>query len=259
MKAIILAGGFGTRISEESAIRPKPLVEIGQKPIIWHIMKLFAHHGIDDFVICCGYKGELIKQYFLDYRNLSTDFTISVGDGKIVTHGSSGDRWNVTLIDTGLNTMTGGRIKRVREFLGGERFVLTYGDGVSDIDIGKLVAFHEEHKVMATVTAVRQPGRFGAMSLSHDGASLVSGFREKALDDGGYINGGFFVLEPGVIDLIEGDDTVWENEPMDALVELGQLAAYRHDGYWQNMDTLRDKAILEKLWEGGSPPWRVWA
>lgn len=221
-------------------------------------MKMCSHYGINDFVICCGYKGNLIKEFFLGYRNLSVDFTISVADGSIVTHGSTVDHWNVTLIDTGLNTMTGGRIRRVRRFLEGERFLMTYGDGVSDIDIGELVAFHESHKVMATVTAVRQPGRFGALSLIHDGSSRVSGFREKAQDDGGYINGGFFVLEPGVLDFIEDDDTVWENEPMDALVERGQLVAYRHDGFWQNMDTLRDRAILEKLWESGSPPWKIW-
>ncbi len=257
MKTVILAGGYGTRISEETALIPKPLVEIGGRPILWHIMKLYAHHGLTDFVICCGYKGHVIKSYFLDFFHRHTDLTVDLRSNTIEAHRCQSEPWRVTLVDTGEKTMTGGRIRRIREHVGAGTFCLTYGDGVSDVDLGDLITFHRRQAALATVTAVAQPGRFGALDLSSD-RPRVSGFREKSASDGHFINGGFFVLEPAVFDLIDGDDTVWEQEPMRRLVGADQLAVYRHHGFWQNMDTLRDKHVLEDMWASGHPPWRVW-
>ena len=257
MKVVILAGGYGTRISEESAVRPKPLVEIGGQPILWHIMKMYTAHGLHDFVICCGYKGNLIKQYFRDYILARSDVTFDLHDNIIRTHRNGVEPWRVTLVDTGEATMTGGRIKRVRRYLDEETFCLTYGDGVSDINITDLIAFHRQSGALATVSAVRQPGRFGALSLEH-GADRVAGFREKSNDDGGFINGGFFVVEPQALDYIAGDDTSWEREPLETLASEGRLAAYRHRGFWQNMDTLRDKHVLETYWESGKAQWKTW-
>ena len=257
MKVVILAGGYGTRLSEETGIVPKPLVEIGSKPILWHIMKLYSHHGLNDFVICCGHKGNAIKDYFLQYFNRYSDFSIDLQTNAIKIHRTCDEPWRVTLVDTGENTMTGGRIRRVREHIDNSTFCLTYGDGVSDVDIGALINFHYSQGALATVTAVQQPGRFGALNLSSD-RPRVAGFREKHASDGHIINGGFFVIEPEVIRLIDSDSTVWEQEPMWRLVEQDQLAVYRHNGYWQNMDTLRDKMILQELWERGNPPWQVW-
>ena len=257
MKVVILAGGYGTRLSEETSIVPKPLVEIGGKPILWHIMKLYAHHGLDDFVICCGYKGALIKDYFTGFLHRHCDFTIDLSNNSISMHHYPRESWRVTLVDTGENTMTGGRIKRVADHLNNSTFCLTYGDGLGDIDISALVNFHRQQGALATVTAVQLPGRFGAMNLTADRPRVAS-FREKSKEDAQAINGGFFVVEPEVLHLIDGDATVWEQEPMNALVDQGQLAVYRHPGYWQNMDTLRDKMLLQEIWESGSPPWRVW-
>lgn len=257
MKVVILAGGYGTRISEESAIRPKPLVEIGGYPMLWHIMKIYSRYGLNDFVICCGYKGHLIKQYFRDYALARSDITIDLHANTIKTHRNGVEPWQVTLVDTGEQTMTGGRLKRVRPYLDEESFCLTYGDGVSDIDLDDLIEFHRRSGAIATVTAVRQPGRFGALGLAPND-SKVRGFREKSNDDGGFVNGGFFVLEPAIFDYIAGDDTTFEREPLEALAEEGQLAAYRHRGFWQNMDTLRDRNLLEQMWQQGGAPWKTW-
>lgn len=257
MKVVILAGGYGTRISEESAIRPKPLVEIGGQPILWHIMKIYSAYGLNEFVICGGYKVNLIKQYFRDYALARSDVTFDLHQGKMHTHRSEGEPWRVTVVDTGEKTMTGGRIKRIRPYLNDETFCLTYGDGVADIDIRELIAFHRKAGVLATVAAVKQPGRFGSLHLS-SGEDRVRGFREKANEDGDFINGGFFVLEPRAIDYIEGDDSVWEREPLEMLVAEGQVAAYRHRGFWQNMDTLRDRNVLEAFWASEKPQWKVW-
>jgi glucose-1-phosphate cytidylyltransferase len=257
MKAVILAGGFGTRLSEETTIIPKPLVEIGGMPILWHIMKVYAHHGVSDFVICCGYKGHLIKRYFLDLFHRSNDMTIDLADNSVEVHRVASEPWRVTLADTGLETMTGGRLKRVRQYLGEEAFCLTYGDGVSDIDIGALIRFHRAQGTLATVTAVQQPGRFGALDLSPD-RTRVHGFREKSAADGHLINGGFFVCEPAVIDTIAGDETVFEQEPLKGLTARGELSVYHHQGFWQNMDTLRDKHVLQEMWDSGKAPWKVW-
>ena len=254
-KAVILAGGMGTRLSEETEIKPKPLVEIGGRPILWHIMKIYAKHGIDEFIVCLGYKGYLIKEYFSNYYLHMADVTFDLANNAMEVHRGRAENWRVTLVDTGLETMTGGRVRRVREYLGDEPFCLTYGDGVADVDIPRLLAFHREHGKLATVTAVRPPGRFGALAL--DGAA-VTGFREKPLGDGGWINGGFFVMEPGALDYIEGDHTTLENEPLTKLATDGQLAAFLHDGFWQPMDTIRDRNHLEKLWAGGQAPWKVW-
>lgn len=256
MKAVILAGGYGTRLSEETGVVPKPLIEIGGRPILWHIMKMYEAHGITDFVVCCGYKGALIKEYFLNYFNRNSDFTIDLTSNTIEVTRAAAEPWRVTVADTGINSMTGGRIKRIAPHIGNETFCLTYGDGVSNLDIGKLVEFHRQQGTAATVTAVRQPGRFGTLNLSED-AARVSAIREKSMLDGQTINGGFFVLEPSVFDLIKGDDTVWEEEPLQSLVADGQLSVYRHDGFWQNMDTLRDKNLLQSLWDN-NPPWRIW-
>lgn len=258
---MILAGGYGTRLSEETAVRPKPMVEIGGRPIIWHIMQLYAAHGIDDFVVCCGYKGEALKDYFVNYGLRSADLTVDIGSGTVEVHRAPTQRWRVTLVDTGLDTMTGGRLRRVRDYLDDETFCLTYGDGVADIDIRGLVAFHREHGGLATLTAVRQPGRFGALVLA-SGQDRISSFEEKPDADGGgeqaWINGGYFVLEPGALDHIAGDDTVWEREPLERLAGDGDLWAYRHEGFWQPMDTLRDRHVLEDLWQRGAAPWKVW-
>lgn len=257
MKVVIFAGGYGTRISEETSVIPKPLVEIGGMPMLWHIMKIYAAHGLTDFVICCGYKGHLIKDYFLNLHNRSGDVTIGLATNAIAVERPSCEPWRVTLADTGLETMTGGRLRRVRDYIGDETFCLTYGDGVSDIDITALIAFHRREGTMATVTAVQQPGRFGALDL-HPGSTRVQGFREKSARDGNLINGGFFVCDPGVIDLVDGDDTVWEEAPLNRLVTRGELAVYHHQGFWQNMDTLRDKQVLQKMWDAGDPPWKIW-
>ena len=256
MKAVILAGGYGTRISEETEIRPKPMNEIGGKPILWHIMKIYSTFGIVEFVICCGYRGYAIKEYFANYFLHMSDVTFDMVDNSMEVHERKAEPWRVTLVDTGEGTLTGGRLRRVREHLiDEEAFCFTYGDGVADIDIGALVAFHSDHGKLATVTAVRPPGRFGAMMLK-DGN--VQEFVEKPLGDGGWINGGFFVLSPKVLNYIEGDRTGWEGGPLTKLAEEGQIQAYQHNGFWQAMDTLRDKQKLEELWNAGAPPWRLW-
>jgi glucose-1-phosphate cytidylyltransferase len=256
MKAVILAGGLGTRISEETSTRPKPMVEIGGKPILWHIMKTYSAHGIHDFVICCGYKGYVIKEYFANYFLHMSDVTFDMQNNKMEVHHQNAEPWRVTLVDTGDNSMTGGRLKRVASYLKDEEaFCFTYGDGVSNVDISAQVAFHKQHGKRATVTAVQPPGRYGALNM--DGQS-VRGFIEKPQGDGGWINGGFFVLSPSCIDLIAGDSTSWEAEPLTHLAANNDLMAYQHNGFWQPMDTLRDKNHLEELWQSGSAPWKVW-
>ncbi len=255
MKVVILAGGYGTRLSEETSIRPKPMVEIGGKPIIWHIMHSYAKYGHKDFVILAGFKAEYIRNYFLNYHRQNSDFTINTKSGEILWSRSDLEDWNVTVVDTGLNTMTGGRVKRARDIIGEERFFLTYGDGVTDLNIDDLLAFHEKSGNTATLTAVTQPGRFGALGLTGD-RTRVHAFREKAANDGGLINGGYFVCEPGVYDLIDDDTTVWEQEPVERMVEAGKLGSFHHKGYWQNMDTLNEKHKLEALWETGKAPWK---
>jgi glucose-1-phosphate cytidylyltransferase len=257
MKAVILAGGYGTRISEESAVRPKPMVEIGGKPMIWHIMKIYSAHGINDFVICCGYKGYMLKEYFASYFIHVTDLTFDLRTRETITHSDSVEPWRVTLIDTGENSMTGGRLKRVRDHLDGETFCFTYGDCVTDVDIGELIAFHQSEDALATLTAVQPPGRFGALVLEKEQTKITT-FTEKPRGEGAWVNGGYFVLEPEAIDYIEGDATSWEREPLERLAEDGRLAAFKHDGFWQPMDTLRDKVVLEEMWSAGSPPWKVW-
>jgi glucose-1-phosphate cytidylyltransferase len=257
MKAVILAGGFGTRLSEETGIKPKPMVEIGDRPILWHIMKIYSAHGINDFIICLGYKGEAIKRFFADYTLLKSDVTFDFACNRTEYHKNDTEPWRVTLVDTGPNTMTGGRLKRIRDYVGNEAFCMTYGDGVSDIDISALVDFHRNQETLATLTAVKPPGRFGAFKLSA-GNQKIDSFKEKPQGDGAWINGGFFVLEPAVFDYIDGDDTIWEGQPMERLAEEGRLAAYRHTGFWHPMDTLRDKMTLEKLWNDGKAPWKRW-
>lgn len=257
MKAVILAGGLGTRISEETHLKPKPMIEIGGKPILWHIMKIYAHHGINDFVICCGYKGYLIKEYFANYFLHMSDVTFDMRNNSMQVHQQSAEPWRVTLVDTGDETMTGGRLMRVSTYLKDEEaFCFTYGDGVSDVDITRLIAFHKAQEVQATLTAAYPPGRFGALDMA---GHKVHSFKEKPKGDGGMINGGFFVLSPAVIDLIDGDSCIWERAPLEALAEKGQLAAYQHHGFWQPMDTLRDKNYLEELWQSGQAPWKVWS
>jgi glucose-1-phosphate cytidylyltransferase len=255
MKAIILAGGLGTRISEETHLKPKPMVEIGGRPILWHIMKLYSAHGVHDFVICCGYKGYMIKEYFANYFLHMSDVTFDMANNQMEVHERKAEPWRVTLVDTGELTMTGGRLKRVRDYIGDQEFCFTYGDGLADVDITRLIAFHREHGKLATLTATQPPGRFGALSL-HD--SLITSFQEKPDGDGAWINGGFFVLSPVVIDYINDDETVWERQPMERLAQEGQFAAFRHEGFWQPMDTLRDKALLEDLWQSGRAPWKIW-
>jgi glucose-1-phosphate cytidylyltransferase len=255
MKAVILAGGFGTRISEESHLKPKPMIEIGGRPILWHIMKIFSAHGINDFVICLGYRGYVIKEYFANYFLHMSDVTFDMAANRMEVHQQKVEPWKVTLVDTGENTMTGGRLARVRSYLGDDTFCMTYGDGVADINIKELIAFHSKRGVLATLTAVQPPGRFGALNMK-DG--LVTSFEEKPHGDGGQINGGFFVLSPKVLDYIEGDGTIWERSPMEALARDGKLAAYIHHGFWHAMDTLRDKNYLEEVWSAGRAPWKTW-
>lgn len=257
MKAIILAGGLGTRISEETALRPKPMVEIGGRPILWHIMKIYSAHGINDFVVCCGYKGYVIKEYFANYFLHMSDVTFDMRNNKMEVHERHAEPWRVTLVDTGDDTMTGGRLRRIKPYVEGEEaFCFTYGDGVASVDVGKLVAFHKSHGKLATVSAVQPPGRYGALMM--DGSN-VRGFIEKPQGDGGWINGGFFVLSPDCLDIISGDETPWEGEPLRSLAARNELEAYVHRGFWQPMDTLRDKNYLEELWDGGNAPWKVWA
>ncbi len=257
MKAVILAGGLGTRISEETSVKPKPMVEIGGKPILWHILKIYASHGINDFVICCGYKGYVIKEYFANYFLHMSDITLDMANNHMEVHQRYAESWRITLIDTGIDTMTGGRLKRVAPYVKDEEaFCLTYGDGVSDVNITQLVQFHRTQNVQATLTATLPPGRFGALDLQ---GNKVLSFKEKPKGDGAMINGGFFVLSPEVIDLIKDDTTIWEKEPLETLAQRQQLAAYQHTGFWQPMDTLRDKTYLEELWSSGSAPWKVWS
>jgi glucose-1-phosphate cytidylyltransferase len=255
MKVTVLAGGVGTRLAEETEIRPKPMVEIGGKPILWHIMMHYAYYGFKEFIIALGYKGEYIKKYMVDYCALNSNLTVNLGNGKIDIHYSQLQDWTVHLIDTGQATLTGGRIKRLAPYLGNDTFMLTWGDGVSNVDLHKLLEFHRAHGKLATVTAVRPPARFGRLEIQWD---QVIEFSEKPQLGEGWINGAFFVLEPKIFDYIEGDDTQWEREPMERLAREGQLMAYRHDGFWQCMDTLRDKKLLNDLWERGNPPWKIW-
>ncbi len=256
MKAVILAGGAGTRIREETQVRPKPMVEIGGKPLLWHIMKIYSSHGIDEFVVCLGYRGYMIKEYFANYYLHSCDVYFDLANNSMDILSSSTEPWKVTLVDTGAETMTGGRLKRAIPYVGDEEFCFTYGDGLADLDIGALIEHHRRQGTIATVTAVQPPGRFGAIDVAE---TRIRSFREKPLGDGGWINGGFFVLSPAVEGYIEGDDTVWEREPVERLAEEAQLAAYKHRGFWQAMDTLRDREQLEAAWQTGSPPWQVWA
>jgi glucose-1-phosphate cytidylyltransferase len=255
MRAVILAGGLGTRLSEETQARPKPMVEIGGKPILWHIMKIYSHYGIQDFVVCLGYRGYVIKEYFANYFLHNSDVTFDLADNRVETHRHAAEPWKVTLIDTGDKTQTGGRLKRVRAHLGDEDFCLTYGDGVADVDLAKLLEAHRRFGTLATVTAVQPPGRWGVMTTADD---KVSGFREKPVGDGGWVNGGFFVLSPKVLEYIKGDETSWEGEPLERLAAEEQLSAFMHRGFWQPMDHLRDKQHLESLWSSGQAPWRVW-
>lgn len=257
MKAVILAGGLGTRISEETHLKPKPMIEIGGKPILWHIMKIYSHYGVNEFVICCGYKGFMIKEYFANYFLHMSDVTFDMRDNSMQVLQQSAEPWRVTLIDTGEETMTGGRLRRVASYVKDEEaFCFTYGDGVSNVNIAELVAFHKAQRVKATLTATVPPGRFGALDME---GNKVRAFEEKPKGDGGMINGGFFVLSPSVLDLLDGDDCVWERGPLETLAERGELAAYQHHGFWQPMDTQRDKTHLEELWQSGQAPWKVWA
>jgi glucose-1-phosphate cytidylyltransferase len=256
MKAVILAGGLGTRISEETSTRPKPMIEVGGKPILWHIMKIYSAHGVNEFIICLGYKGYLIKEYFANYFLHTSDVTFDMQHNKMEVHQNSSEPWKVTLVDTGDESMTGGRLKRVRQFLGDEDFCFTYGDGVGNVNIAELIKFHKSQNTLATLTAVQPPGRFGALNME---SHKVRGFQEKPQGDGGWINGGFFLLSPKIIDLIDDDSTIWERGPMETLARDGQLSAYLHNGFWQPMDTLRDKNHLEELWQSGKAPWKVWS
>jgi glucose-1-phosphate cytidylyltransferase len=256
LKVVILAGGMGSRLSEETTVRPKPMVELGGKPILWHIMKSYSHYGVNDFILCLGYKGYLIKEYFANYFLHMSDVTFDFRAGKTIVHQHAAEPWTVTLVDTGERTMTGGRLRRIREHLRDETFLMTYGDGVSDVNICDLIAFHHERGAPATLTAVQPPGRFGVIDIEEN---KIRGFQEKPDGEAGWINGGFFALEPSVLDLIEDDATVWERDPLEALAQSGRLAAFKHTGFWQPMDTLRDKMLLEDLWASGSAPWKVWA
>lgn len=256
MKCVILAGGLGTRISEETHLKPKPMIEIGGRPVLWHILKLYSTHGINDFIICCGYKGYVIKEYFANYFLHMSDVTFDIANNRLEVHQQKAEPWRVTLVDTGENTLTGGRLKRVAEYIHDEEaFCLTYGDGLADIDLAAEIALHRSHGRLATVAAVKPPGRYGALQL--DG-SAVCGFLEKPRGEGGRINGGFFVLSPHVLSYIDGDNTPWESEPLERLAHEGQLIAWEHDGFWQPMDTLREKNLLEELWAAGKAPWKVW-
>lgn len=256
MKVIILAGGMGTRLSEETVVKPKPMVEIGDRPILWHIMKTYYHYNVKDFIICLGYKGYMIKEYFANYELHNSDVTFNFRDQTTTTHRRGAEDWSITLADTGVSSMTGGRLKRARTYIGNSTFCMTYGDGLADINITELLRFHRSHGRKATVTAVKPPGRFGALGFGHE--NQVIEFREKPIGDGGWINGGFFVLEPEVLDLIDGDDSVWERQPMERLAESGELMAYPHAGFWQPMDTIRDKQYLESLWKDNRALWKVW-
>jgi glucose-1-phosphate cytidylyltransferase len=255
MKAVILAGGLGTRLSEETHLKPKPMVEIGGRPILWHIMKIYSAFGVNEFIICCGYKGYVIKEYFANYFLHMSDVTFDMISNQMEVHSKYAEPWRVTLVDTGEQTLTGGRLKRVREYIGSETFCFTYGDGVSNVNITELINYHHSHQKLATLTAVQPPGRYGALNLEHD---QVLNFQEKPQGDGGWINGGFFVLEPQVLDFIEGDTISWEREPLQKLAALGQLNSFFHHGFWQPMDTLRDKNQLEELWQSDKAPWKCW-
>lgn len=258
MKVVILAGGYGTRISEESYLKPKPMIEIGGKPILWHIMKEYSHYGFNEFIICCGYKQHVIKEWFADYYLHNSDVTFDfTADNKMTVHNNVTEPWKVTLVDTGLDTMTGGRVKRIEKYVGDETFMLTYGDGVSDVNIAELLAYHKEHGKVATLTAVRLEQRFGVLDINDD--SRITSFREKSVIDGSRINAGYMVLEPEIFKYIDGDATVFEKEPLERAAEQGGLMAYKHDGFWQCMDTKREKEKLEALWESGKAPWMVWA
>ena len=256
MKAVILAGGLGTRISEETNVKPKPMIEIGGRPILWHILKSYSAHGVNDFIICCGYKGYIIKEYFANYFLHMSDVTFDMSNNAMQVHQKKAEPWKVTLVDTGESTQTGGRLKRIREYVGDADFCMTYGDGVGNVDIAKSIEFHKGHGKLATMTATQPPGRFGALELH---GSEVKNFLEKPHGDGGWINGGFFVLSPKVLDLIDGDETLWEKAPLENLAKTGNLQAFMHNGFWQPMDTLRDKTLLEDLWASGKAPWKVWS
>ena len=256
MKVVILAGGFGTRISEESHLKPKPMIEIGERPILWHIMKYYSQFGFHEFVICLGYKQYVVKEFFADYFLHTSDVTFDLANNQMEVHNNYSEPWKVTLVDTGLHTMTGGRIKRIRDYVGGETFMLTYGDGVADVDIAALLAFHKKHGKIARITAVNLGQKFGVLDV--DGDNNINAFREKNDDDGSLINGGFMVMEPGVFDYIEGDATVFEKKPLEDLARDGQLMAYKHNGFWKCMDTQRDKMQLEEMWSKGEAPWKVW-
>ena len=255
MKAVILAGGLGTRLSEETGLRPKPMIEIGGKPILWHLLKVYSAHGIDDFVICLGYKGYMVKEYFANYFLHTSDVTFDIGQNRMTVHHRHAEPWRVTLVDTGDHTQTGGRLRRAAEYLDEDSFCFTYGDGLADVDIGASIAFHRAHGRLATVTAVQPPGRFGALQMDGD---RIRDFHEKPSGDGSWVNGGFFVLSRGVLAHLDGDDCIWEREPLEALAAQDQLRAFRHSGFWQPMDTLRDKNKLEELWQSGEAPWKSW-
>lgn len=256
MKVVILAGGLGTRLSEETLIRPKPMVEIGEKPILWHIMKIYSHFGFHDFVVCLGYKGYVIKEYFANYFLHMSDVTFDLAHNSMIIHRNHAEPWNVTLVDSGFDSMTGGRIKRIQKYIGNEAFMLTYGDGVADVNVEELVAFHRAHGRRATITCTQPAGRFGALDLNEQ--HQVVAFQEKPAGDGGWVNGGFFVLNPEVFDYLAGDETIWERDPLERLAKDDQLMAYRHRGFWQPMDTLRDKNYLEELWRTHTAPWKLW-
>jgi glucose-1-phosphate cytidylyltransferase len=255
MKAVILAGGLGTRISEETHLKPKPMIEVGGKPILWHILKIYSHYGIHDFIVCCGYKGYVIKEYFANYFLHTSDVTFDMCDNSMTVHSRKAEPWKVTLVDTGESTLTGGRLARVRSYLDNDPFCFTYGDGLADVNISHLVAHHVQEGRKATITAVQPPGRFGSLAFER---GRVMRFEEKPQGDGSWINGGFFVLDPSVIELVDGDQCTWEQQPLQALAKNGQLSAYNHTGFWQPMDTLRDKNLLEELWRAGNAPWKVW-
>lgn len=257
MKAVILAGGLGTRLSEETYTKPKPMIEIGQKPILWHIMKIYSHYGINDFIVCCGYKSFMIKQYFANYFLYNSDVTFDMKENSMKVHAQKNEPWKVTLVDTGEESGTGGRLKRVKSFIGDDTFCFTYGDGVSNVDIKKLIDFHHSQKTLATISAVQPPGRYGYIDINDD-TNRVTNFMEKPHGDGGWINGGFFVLDPKVIDYIKNDSINWEREPLENLTKDGQLSVYKHAGFWQAMDTLRDKSYLNSLWEENKAPWKIW-